>query len=146
MANTGGSGGAGRKSGWREQANEVMKAVAAKYGCAEEAEAKAVAKAIAKKAEAEATAKYASVLDPKMKARIAKYGSTEEAENVAMRALVKTDKRQEAERALDEKVRASYDIQVAGQEEDRLWRQKKDTSGCSSAPWEPQVSDISSGG
>ena len=70
MANTGGSGGAGRKSGWREQANEVMKAVAANHGCAEQAEIRA---------------------SEKMKAAAAKYGSVEQAENAAMRALT-TDK------------------------------------------------------
>jgi len=64
------SGGSGRQGDWRQRANEVMKAVAANHGCAEQAEIRA---------------------SEKMKAAVAKYGSVEQAENAAMRALT-TDK------------------------------------------------------
>ena len=59
------SGGSGRQGDWRQRANEVMKAVAANHGCAEQAEIRA---------------------SEKMKAAVAKYGSVEQAENAAMSA------------------------------------------------------------
>ena len=105
------SGGSGRQGDWRQRANEVMKAVAANHGCAEQAEIRA---------------------SEKMKAAVAKYGSVEQAENAAMRALT-TDKEaattdKESATTDKDKEAATTDKKVAATE--KRGRCRATRSGC----------------
>ena len=89
------SGGSGRQGDWRQRANEVMKAVAANHGCAEQAEIRASEKmkalqALQAQGCSHGCAEQAAIrASEKIKAAVAKHGSVEQAMNAAMRALTK---------------------------------------------------------
>ncbi len=131
------SGGSGRQGDWRQRANEVIKAVAANHGCAEQAEIRA---------------------SEKIKAAVAKHGSVEQAMNAAMRALSKhkeaatTDK--ESATTDKDKEAATTDKKVAATDKkgevqsDPKWVQTSGAPPPGAVPvciWELSSSSSSSG-